>query len=661
MSKRILIDASKTEETRVAVTVNGKLDDYEIEKGKKNATKGDVYLAKITRIEPSLQAAFVDFGTNRNGFLPLTEIHPDYFKIPIADQDKLTELLKSLKSDEVDEVDEVDEDTKSEITEDKGNEENEIEAIEANKDLRKKVRKKDPKKEYVNFFRKYKIQDVIKPRQVILVQINKEERGFKGAALTTFLSFAGRYCVLMPNSLNNDGISRKIGDTEERKKLKAILSKVNVPDNMSIIVRTAGIAKTKKEISKDLTYLTNQWNKIRELTLKSEAPNLIYEEGSVIKRTIRDMLTEDVDEVIIDGKNGYEIAKKLTKNIVPNKLKNIKLFKEKKESLFGESNIETQINELFSLTVKLESGGSIVINTTEALVAIDVNSGKNTSERNIENTALKTNLEAAVEVARQLRLRDLGGLVVIDFIDMDDYRNNFKVEKTIKTALYRDRARVQVGRISMFGLLELSRQRLRSSLVDRSFEKCPYCNGSGLILNTISISEQIIKIIKEKVSQQKGLDIKVKCNSALAETLINDKIDEILSLEKTYECKIKFNFDNHYSLNEPTIETENKKLEKKIEKLKEIKKPKKKLIPKKNINKKEIKIKIRKKKKILKEEDSEIKENIIDKETPGKETDGKDKNITKVKNITKNKKVETKTDENENEDKNDNKSGWWSN
>ena len=354
--------------------------------------------------------------------------------------------LKDNENDENDENDIVEELDDKLIDKTQAKSEEEADGInEENKDEKKfkqNVKKRDFKKEYVNFFRKYKIQDVIKPRQVILVQVNKEERGFKGAALTTFLSFAGRYVVLMPNSLNKDGISRKIADVEERKKLKAILTSVNIPENMSVIVRTAGIGKTKKEISKDLTYLTNQWNKIRETTLKSEAPNIIYEEGNIIKRTIRDMLTDDVDEIIVDGKDGYENAKKLIKNIVPGKNKNIKMFKDKDKSLFSERNIESQINDLFSLTVNLESGGSIVINTTEALVAIDVNSGKNTSERNIENTALKTNLEAGVEIARQLRLRDLGGLVVIDFIDMDDYRNNVKVEKVVKNALHRDRARV---------------------------------------------------------------------------------------------------------------------------------------------------------------------------------------------------------------------------
>jgi ribonuclease E len=608
MSKRILIDTSNTTETRVAVTQNGKLDDYEIETGEKNTVKGDVYLAKITRVEPSLQAAFVDFGAKRNGFLSLTEIHPDYFKIPVNDQEKLRKLFENLQSNGDEEIN-----NESEL--DKKNDK--LEDFVENSNEKKLINSKEAKKQYVNFFRKYKIQDVIKPRQVILVQINKEERALKGAALTTFLSFAGRYCVLMPNSLNKDGISRKIADVEERKKLKAIISSVNIPENMSVIIRTAGIGKTKKEIAKDLSFLTAQWNKIRQVTLKSEAPTKIYEEGNIIKRTIRDMLTEDVNEVLIDGKNGYDLAKKITKNIVPSKVKNIKLFKVKDKSLFIENNIETQINELFSVTVKLESGGSIVINTTEALVAIDVNSGKNTSERNIESTALKTNLEAATEVARQLRLRDLGGLVVIDFIDMDDYRNNFKVEKTIKNALYIDRARVQVGRISMFGLLELSRQRLRSSIVDRSFEKCPYCNGSGIILNTNSISEQIIKVIKEKIIKEKNMQIEVKCNSALAETLINKKRLEINQLELLYKCKILFIFDNHFSLHEPLININ----EQKSENIKSKKEPssnksttKKKSVKKKTIlKKKEIKIKPRKKKlKIEKLDESSDKNNHVE-------------------------------------------------
>ena len=611
MSKKILIDTSNGEETRVAVTENGKLDNFEIESNKKTAVKGDVYLAKITRIEPSLQSAFVDFGANRNGFLPLTEIHPDYFKIPSADQNELSKLNKRLENIEnINDEDVADKDEEEII-----NGENSEISNDESKLLKNNPRKINPRKIYYDFFRKYKIQDVIKPKQVILVQINKEERGLKGAALTTFLSFAGRYCVLMPNSMNNDGISRKIGDIEERKKLKAILSSVNIPEKMSVIVRTAGIGKTKKEISKDLTYLTSQWNKIRETTLKAQAPKLIYEEGSILKRTIRDMITEDVESIIVDGKEGFEKVKKITKNLVPNQTKNIKLFKSKEKTLFSDNNIENQINDLFSLNVKLESGGSIVINTTEALVSIDVNSGKNTSERNIENTALKTNLEAAMEIARQLRLRDLGGLIVIDFIDMDDYRNNFKVEKALKTALFRDRARIQVGRISMFGLLELSRQRLRSSLIERSFEKCPYCRGSGLILNTNSISEQIIKVLHEKLSNNENLKINVKCNTALAETLINTNKQEIFSLENKYNSKINFIFNNHYSLHEPLIDTDSKLVTKEIKLVtKEIKTKKKKInkkIEKKKINSKKRKKKISKNSGIDKTDNlKEIKQQI---------------------------------------------------
>ncbi len=637
MSKNILIDTTNNFETRIAVTEDGKLDDFEIEPNKKSAVKGDIYLAKITRIEPSLQAAFVDFGTNRNGFLPLTEIHPDYFKIPAADEERIKELnekIYNLNEDEEannneneNEIEDLDDDN----IEAKSEEENDEKIISIKKRKNKKI---SPKKEYFNFFRKYKIQDVIRPKQVLLVQINKEERGLKGAALTTYLSFAGRYCVLMPNSMNSDGISRKIGDVEERNKLKKILSSVEIPDKMSVIVRTAGIGRTKKEISKDLSYLISQWNKIRELTLKSEAPVMIHEEGNVLKRAIRDMLSEDVEKILVDGKEGYDKVKKITKNLAPTFVKKIKQYKSNENSLFASNNIETQINDLFSLNVKLKSGGSIVINTTEALVAVDVNSGKNTSERNIENTALKTNLEASVEIARQLRLRDLGGLVVIDFIDMDDYRNNFKVEKSLKTALVRDRARVQFGRISMFGLMELSRQRLRSSLIDKSFEKCNYCKGSGLILNSSSIVEQIIKVIKEKISDNKNSTVNVKCNSDLAENLMNNKKNEIALLENKFESKINFYFDSQYSLHDPIIEIDEENISKNIENT---------ILKKKNKSTKVIKkkkaIKTRISKKSIKAK------NLVDNEM------NKDENINVEKDINSN-----ESEINEDEEK----TGWWS-
>jgi ribonuclease E len=619
MSKKILIDTSSDEEIRVAITENGKLDDFEIEHKKKNALKGNIYLAKITRIEPSLQAAFVDYGANRHGFLPLTEIHPDYFKIPASDQENLKKLSSNLQIDkDIDEI--ISKEKKDEIPND--------EDLLDNNGNNNKNRKKD----YLSFFKKYKIQEVIKSKQVILVQINKEERNLKGAALTTFLSFAGRYCVLMPNSLANNGISRKIADYEERKKLKIILTDIKIPEKMSVIIRTAGIDKTKKEISKDLTFLTTQWNKIREKTLKSAAPTIIHEESSIIKRTIRDMLTNNVEEIYVEGKAGYETAKKYTKSLIPQKIKNLKLYKDKNKTLFNENNIEHQINDLFSLKVNLESGGSMVINTTEALVAIDVNSGKDTSERNIESTALKTNLEAANEIARQLRLRDLGGLVVIDFIDMDDYRNNFKVEKTFKTALYRDRARVQVGRISMFGLLELSRQRLRSSFIEKSFDKCHYCNGSGIISNINLISGHIIKVIQEKLIISKSVKVLVKCNSALAQTLINIKRKEINKLEENHNANIEFSFDDHFSLHEPLIEIDEKD---------------KGINIKKNI--------IKKSKNKMKNEDTKKKER--------KETKKKKKIVKKPdKVIVKKNKIEVNETiiANENSDKNSEKTGWWS-
>ncbi|HJO13648.1 MAG: Rne/Rng family ribonuclease [Pelagibacteraceae bacterium] len=618
MSKKILIDTTSNEEIRVAITENGKLDDFEIESKKKNALKGNIYLAKITRIEPSLQAAFVDYGADRHGFLPLTEIHPDYFKIPTSDQENFQKLSSNLQFDEnIDEI--ISKGKKDQIP----NNEDLIDDDGNNN--------KNRKRDYLSFFKKYKIQEVIKSRQVILAQINKEERGLKGAALTTFLSFAGRYCVLMPNSLTNNGISRKIADYEERKKLKSILTDIKIPEKMSVIIRTAGVDKTKKEISKDLTFLTTQWNKIREKTLKSAAPIIIHEEGSIIKRTIRDMLTNDVAEVYVEGKVGYENAKKFTKILIPKKEKDIKLYKDKNKTLFNENNIEHQISDLFSLKVNLESGGSLVINTTEALVAIDVNSGRDTSERNIESTALKTNLEAANEIARQFRLRDLGGLVVIDFIDMDDYRNNFKVEKAIKTALYRDRARVQIGRISMFGLLELSRQRLRSSMIEKSFDKCHYCNGSGIISNINLISEQIIKVIQEKLLISKSAKVLVKCNSALAQTLINIKREEINKLEEIHNANIEFSFDNHFSLHEPLIETG--KVDKKNTK-KDISKKSKKIIKNGNTRKKQKK-ETRKKKKIVKKSDKiMIKKNKIE--------------------------VNETVIVNENSDKNLEKTGWWS-
>tara|TARA_Y100000590_G_scaffold465918_1_gene639650 strand:- start:6638 stop:8467 length:1830 start_codon:yes stop_codon:yes gene_type:complete len=546
MSKKLLIDSSNNNETRIALVDNNKLEEYEIESSSKNRIKSNVYLAKISRVEASLQAAFVDFGGNRHGFLPFAEIHPDYFKIPVADQKKLKELIT--KEDANSFSDQVNEDNSNEQENDDENK----------NDNNKKEKNQNKKKIFLNLFKKYKIQEVIKPRQVILVQVNKEERGLKGAALTTYLSFAGRYCVLMPNSNSNIGISRKIQDQEERKKLKEILDSIGIPSGMSVIIRTAGIGKIKKEIKKDLDFLVNQWNKIRENTLKSNAPKLIYEEGNVINRSIRDLYTKEISEIVIDGKEGHEIAKKYIKQLIPTQLNKLHLYKEKDGNLFGKYKLEEQISELYNLNIKLSSGGSIVINTTEALVAIDVNSGKSTNYRNIETTALNTNIEAAEEISRQIRLRDLAGLIVIDFIDMEDHRNNFKVEKVLRNAMNKDRARIQIGRISPFGLLELSRQRLKSSIIEYFFEKCHLCNGTGLIRNTGSITEQIFKVLSQLCSENKNSTIRIRCNTKLSEEILNKKRNIIVDLEKNHQCQLIFEFDNMCPLNEHFTKIESK-------------------------------------------------------------------------------------------------------
>ncbi|MBI29419.1 MAG: Ribonuclease E [Alphaproteobacteria bacterium MarineAlpha5_Bin11] len=545
MSKRILIDSTLENETRIALINNEDLEEYEIEKTDSQRIKSNIYLAKISRVEASLQAAFVDFGGNRHGFLPFTEIHPDYFKIPVSDQKKLKDIA-SIEQQDIDRDSESDQNSEEEVNNEKTN-------GESNGSNQVKDKLPDKKRLFSNFFRKYKIQEVIKPHQVILVQISKEERGLKGAALTTYLSLAGRYCVLMPNNNSNVGISRKIQDQSERKKLKDILESIGIPNGMSVIIRTAGVGKLKKEIGKDFDFLINQWNKIRDLTLKSNAPTLIYEEGNVIKRTIRDLYNKEISSITISGKTGYDIAKKYMKELLPTQTGKLKIHKDVKENLFSKYKLEKQIDELYKSNIKLSSGGSIVINSTEALVAIDVNSGKATQQRNIENTALNTNLEAATEIAKQLRLRDLAGLIVIDFIDMEDHRNNFKVEKCLRQATSTDRARIQIGRISPFGLLELSRQRLRTSFVEQSFIKCELCGGSGVIRNTNSLTEQLFKVLMEFCDTNRGKSISIKCNSKLADDILNKKKAAIIEMEKDFECKLVFEFNSHFLINEPQI------------------------------------------------------------------------------------------------------------
>ena len=593
MSKKILIDSSKQTETRIALINDNRLEEYEVESDRKNRIKSNVYLAKISRVEASLQAAFVDFGGNKHGFLPFTEIHPDYFKIPISDQKKLKDLISS--NEEIKENEIVEDNTAAENNEDN-----------RNKSLEERNKKNNKKRLFFNFFKKYKIQEVVKSKQVMLVQVSKEERGLKGAALTTFLSFAGRYCVLMPNSNNATGISRKISDPLERKKLKEIIESIGVPDGMSLIIRTAGIGKTKKEINKDLNYLVKQWEKIREKTLKSNAPSLINEEGDIVKRTIRDLYNKEISGIIIDGKDSYSNAKNYIKALIPNQLNKLKLYKEKKEKLFTKFNLEKEISHLYNTEVKLSSGGSIVINTTEALVAIDVNSGRATQQRNIENTALSTNMEAAKEIARQLKLRDLAGLVVIDFIDMEDYKNNFKVEKTLKNATNTDRARLQIGRISAFGLLELSRQRLRTSIVEQSFKKCQICNGTGIVRNNDSIIEQLFKVIEESCAKNEGSAIIIDCHSDLASEILNKRKNFVIELENKYKTSLDFNFESSFLLNDPQV-----KVGKKISKIKIKKKDIKKNLSKKTVIKKN-KITVTKKN-LIKKTKQNIKEEVDEK------------------------------------------------
>ena len=538
MPKRMLIDASHPEETRVVVLDGQKVEEFDFEAASKRPLKGNIYLAKVTRVEPSLQAAFVEYGGNRQGFLAFSEIHPDYYQIPVADRMALLaeqEAEARRRSDDEfesfetasapaqssivhedeapvqdasdDEADadeyapsaspEQDESRPSEFApaDDGANGEEaaaaEQEAVEGgdgeaeqpqdqSRDTSQQAQSAQrPMQRWVRR-RHYKIQEVIKRRQVILVQVVKEERGNKGAALTTYLSLAGRYCVLMPNTPRGGGISRKITNAADRKRLKTAAQALELPEGMGLIIRTAGENRTKVEIKRDYEYLLRMWDTIRELTLKSNAPACVYEEGDLIKRAIRDLYNKDVSEIVVEGEDGYRNAKDFMRMLMPSHAKNVKQYKES-IPLFQRLHIEAQLDAMFSPTVTLKSGGYVVINQTEALVAIDVNSGRATREHSIEDTAYKTNLEAAEEVARQLRLRDLAGLIVIDFIDMEDARNDRNVEKRLRDCVKNDRARVQIGKISQFGLLEMSRQRLRAGVVAGSTIPCPTCAGQGII------------------------------------------------------------------------------------------------------------------------------------------------------------------------------------
>ncbi len=530
MTRRMLIDATHAEETRVVVAQGNKLEEFDFETSTKKQLKGNIYLAKVTRVEPSLQAAFVEYGGNRHGFLAFNEIHPDYYRIPIEDREAL--LAESAKADEGDETEPVEGGGESVETVG-GDEADDIQRV--GEEQRHRMR---------NLTRQYKIQEVIKRRQILLVQVVKEERGNKGAALTTYLSLAGRYCVLMPNTARGGGISRKITNPSHRKRLKLILSDLDVPDGMAVILRTAGVERSRAEMRRDYDYLRRLWDEIRELTLKSTAPSLIYEEGNVIKRALRDLYTREIEEVVVDGEEAYKTAKELMKTMIPSHARRVQRYADGSVPLFHRYQIEAQLDEIHDHIVNLPAGGYIVLSLTEALVAIDVNSGRATRERNIEQTALRTNLEAASEVARQLRLRDLAGLVVIDFIDMDESKNNAAVERRLKEAMKLDRARIQVGRISPFGLLELSRQRLRPSVLEASTLACTMCGGSGMIRSTESAALRVLRAIEEEGLRGRSQEITVRVPGGVALYMLNQKRSALSAAEAKYQFRVLINTDD---------------------------------------------------------------------------------------------------------------------
>lgn len=526
MANQILIDAVHQEEVRVAVTKNSRLEEYDFEFDSRRPIRGNIYLAKVTRVEPSLQAAFVDYGGNRNGFLPFAEIHPDYYQIPVADKEALLENnSKELNNDEKDEETNENSNDPSHVEDLGGDDFEEIETI-------NKKRNKD-------LIKNYKIQEVIKKNQILLIQVSKEERGNKGAAITTYTSIPGRYCVFMPNSTSGGGVSRRIKNPKERKKLKNTLDKLNVPENMGLIIRTAGAKTTSTEIKRDYKYLTKTWDKIKENTLSSNAPSLIYEDGGVIQRSLRDLYSKEIDNVFIEGKETYKIAKNFMKLLMPSHAVKVKEWKED-SPIFQKNNIEQQLSSIYADEVFLSSGGSLVLNQTEALVAIDVNSGSSTKYHNIEETALKTNLEAAEEIARQLRLRDMAGLVVIDFIDMEKFANRRSIEKKLKESLKSDRSKIQVGKISSFGLLEMSRQRIRSSIKEGVYSPCSNCDGTGLIRSIDSRSLELLRTISEISIKENIKKIDAEIPNEILNYLINQKRNLLIDLENNQGAAINF-------------------------------------------------------------------------------------------------------------------------
>jgi len=592
MTKRMLVDATHPEETRVAIVESyrdtNRLDDLDFGLASKPVLRGNIYLAKVMRVEPSLQAAFVEYGGNRHGFLPFSEIHQDYFRIPMADraQDEEPEAEAPLDEagnveDYVPDDDEIDAEAAEEPA--SSSEEpmaeqpvdapaetsSEASGVFANIDTHDSLITDfgnalvssptmsevpmdtrpvesvggDMAERFVRRHRpRYKIQEVLKRGQVMLIQVVKEERGNKGAALTTYLSLAGRYCVLMPNTDHGGGVSRKITNHQDRRRMKDTLDQLEIPEGMAVILRTAGLEQDPPEIQRDLEYLVRLWDSIREQTLQSTAPALIYEEANLIKRSVRDLYTNDIDEILVAGQEGYNRAREFMTALMPDQVDKIRLYDDP-IPLFFRYHVENQIDKIHNPIVQLRSGGYIVINPTEALVSIDVNSGRSTRERHIEETALKTNLEAADEIARQLRLRDLAGLIVIDFIDMEDGRNNGAVERRLKEAMKNDRARLQIGRISAFGLLELSRQRLRPSLHEINFEKCPHCAGIGYVRSVDSAAFSILRAIEEEGIRQRGSELVYYVSPKVALYIFNQKREALRAIEQRYDLHVILNSD----------------------------------------------------------------------------------------------------------------------
>ena len=595
MTTRMLIDARHREETRVAVTQGNRIEEFDFESAEHKQLKGNIYLAKVTRVEPSLQAAFIEYGGNRHGFLAFSEIHPDYYQIPKEDREALLreeaehaaaaaqraeEDLDELEGDVADveyhddddngdsrhDRDDDDRDERNDGDDDdrddqgdadNGDGEEGGEGSEEGRDGRNdrgdrkgrgrgrgngrkgggrgrsSRRDEDDSENRMSLRRRYKIQDVIRRRQVMLVQVVKEERGNKGAALTTYLSLAGRYCVLMPNTMHGGGISRKISNGADRRKLKAMIDELALPPTMGCIVRTAGMSRTKVEIKRDFDYLARLWDEIREKTLESSAPALVHSDSDLVKRAIRDIYHKDIEEVLVEGDEGYKAAKQFMKLLMPSHARRVKQYADP-VSLYQRYGVEDQLAGMLNPVVQLKSGGYLVINPTEALVSIDINSGRSTREHNIEQTAVSTNLEAAAEIARQLRLRDMAGLVVIDFIDMDHGSNVRKVERAMKDALKNDRARIQVGRISGFGLMEMSRQRLRTGVLEASTRPCPHCEGTGLVRTASSAGLSALRLIEEEAARGKGSRITLRASQEATFYLLNEKRRELRDIEELY-------------------------------------------------------------------------------------------------------------------------------